>query len=462
MSVPTIAERFNAALSEAPPPAAGPWVVAVSGGLDSVVLLNLLRFAATQRAELVVAHFDHRMRPGSGEDAEWVSGLAHGWGLDVRVGTAAAPLRSEADARDARYRFLEDVRAEVAAALVVTAHHADDQAETVLFRILRGTGRAGLVGIPARRGHYFRPLLGFWRTELEAYARRVRLAWREDPTNVSLHYARNALRHRVVPDIEELVAPGARRALVRLAALAREDEAAWQSVLPAILAPLDVVESDGAVSVDRAALAAVHPALRARILRRLAKSLGATLDEAATTLATEFTGSTSVRSIRSIRSGSTGSKRRGFSLDVGGGITLRRELDRVWLGVAAPVPEQPDRPLVIPDARPGSGEAWLAGRSVAVSWGGPDVAGGLDVATFDPRELRFPLCVRAREDGDRIRLPGGTKKVKKLLLEARIPRMERSAVPLVVDALGRVLWIPGVARAERPGSAGEALTIGIG
>jgi len=456
VSPQTVAERFNAALADAPAPAAGPWIVAVSGGLDSVVLVSLLRFAVTDPAELVVAHFDHRMRPESAEDAEWVSGLAHGWGLDVRVGAAATPLRSEAEAREARYRFLEEARASVGAALIVTAHHADDQAETVLFRVLRGTGRAGLVGIPARRGHYFRPLLGFWREELEAYARRVRLTWREDPTNVSLHYARNALRHRVLPDIETLVAPGARRALVRLAALAREDEAAWQSILPAILAPLDVVESDTSVSVDRAALAALHPAVRARILRRLAKPLGVTLDEAATALATEFTGSTSVRSIRSR------SKGNGLSLDLGRGLTLRRELDRVWMGMPSRVPEQPDRPLVIPDAGPGSGEAWLAGRAVPVSWGGSEVAGGLDVATFDASALRFPLCVRAREDGDRIRLPGGTKKVKKLLLEARIPRMERSAVPLVVDALGDVLWIPGVARAARAGAAEEALTIGVG
>jgi tRNA(Ile)-lysidine synthetase-like protein len=132
------------------------------------------------------------------------------------------------------------------------------------------------------------------------------------------------------------------------------------------------------------------------------------------------------------------------------------------MGTARQVPEQPDRPLVIPDAGPGSGEAWLGGRAVPVSWGGPDVAGGLGVATFDPSEIRFPLCVRAREDGDRIHLPGGTKKVKKLLLEARIPRMERSAVPLVVDALGDVLWIPGVARAARASAAGDTLTIGVG
>jgi tRNA(Ile)-lysidine synthase len=446
VSTPTVAERFRAALAGVPPPAEGPWVVAVSGGLDSVVLLHLIRVAATDRAELVVAHFDHRMRGGSGEDAEWVSGLAHGWELDARVGAAVTPPRSEADASEARYRFLEEARSAVGASLIVTAHHADDQAETVLFRILRGTGHAGLRGIPARRGPYLRPLLGFWRTELEAYARRFRLAWREDPTNRNLHLARNALRHRVLPDIEKLVAPGARRALVRLAALAREDEAAWESTLPAILAPLDVAETDTSVSVDRAALAALHPAVRARILRGLAKSLGVTVDEAGTSLASEFTGSTSS----------------GFSLDVGGGITLRRDLDRVWMGRPSRVPEAPDRPLVIPDAGPGSGEAWLAGRAVQVAWGGPEAAGALDVATFDPGALRFPLCVRARADGDRIRLAGGTKKVKKLLLEARIPRMERSAVPLVVDATGDVLWIPRVAHAVRAGSAGEALTIGVG
>jgi tRNA(Ile)-lysidine synthase len=214
-----------------------------------------------------------------------------------------------------------------------------------------------------------------------------------------------------------------------------------------ILGPLRLVESAASVSVDRAALAALHPAVRARILRALVRKLGSRLDETSTKLAAEF-------------AGSTGS---GFALDVGGGITLLRDLDRVTIGALGQLErEQSDRPLVIPDAGPGSGEAWLGGRPLCVSWGGPDVRGALGVESFDPGALRFPLRVRSREAGDRIRLPSGSKKVKKLMLEARIPRSERGGVPLVVDAHGDVLWIPGVARAEVGEAGPRALTIGVG
>ena len=139
------------------------------------------------------------------------------------------------------------------------------------------------------------------------------------------------------------------------------------------------------------------------------------------------------------------------------------ELERVSLTRRSEAAsEAPDTPLLIPDAGPGSGDAWLSGRVVHVVWGGPEVSGALDVATFSADALRFPLRVRAREAGDRIRLPGGTKKVKKLLLEARVPRTERESVPLVVDAEGDVLWVPGVARAAVASAADGALTIGIG
>ena len=427
-------------------------VVALSGGLDSVVLLHLLRFGSPlEGVVLHAAHFDHGMRPGSRDDMHWVTGLCRAWGVELHAARAGAPPGSEEEAREARYAFLGRVRSQVGARLVLTAHHADDQAETVLFRALRGTGPAGLAGIPHRREPaLWRPLLPFWRDELESYAERVRICWRDDPTNVQLHYARNALRARIIPEIEQRVAPGARRALVRLAGLAREDEEGWESVLPMLIAPLGPAADPRGTSFDRSALLELHPAVQARILRALAADLGARLDEAATRLAVDFAGS-----------GASGRR-----LELGGGWTLARDLDRLVLRAARTDP--PDQPLSIPDAGPGSGQALLGGARVGVVWGAG--AHGTrrgatmrDVARFDAEALSFPLLVRAREPGDRIRLAGGTKKVKKLLLERRIPEARRSRTPLVVDAEGDVLWIPEVARAEPPpGRASSgALRIGI-
>jgi len=427
VSASSLEARVRARLDSVGAAAGERWVVAVSGGLDSVVLLHLLRFGVPADVGLVAAHFDHAMRPESHEDARWVRDLAASWGVEHVEGRAGAALSGEAQAREARYAFLESVRRERGARLVLTAHHADDQAETVLFRALRGTGLTGLAGMAPLRDAIFRPLLGVWRAELEAYARRHGLSWREDATNARLDYARNALRARVLPDIEGLVAPGARRALVRLADLAREDEAAWESVLPTLLERLGVVRFEHGLDLDHAALCALHPAVRARVLRALVAQVGVALDEDATRRGVEF----------------VDASRSGQSIDLRAGLELRRDLDRMLVSRRTKSPG--DRPLVIPDSGPGSGRALLAGRDLAVTWGLRSDARGKLVAAFDIERLRFPLCVRAREPGDRIRLDGGSKKVKKLLLERRIPLHERSRVPLLIDARGDVLWIAGVA-----------------
>ncbi|HUF76788.1 MAG TPA: tRNA lysidine(34) synthetase TilS [Longimicrobiales bacterium] len=445
--------RFREELHAHAAPAPGErLLVALSGGLDSVVLLHLLRFGgATEGVDVVAAHFDHTMRSSSGDDALWVRGLCRAWGVPLHVGRAPAAPGSEEEARRARYAFLERVRVEVGARLVLTAHHADDQAETVLFRAVRGTGQAGLAGIPARREPGIcRPLLRSWRDELEEYAKGVRLTCREDPTNAMVGYARNAIRHRILPEIERLVAPGARAALVRLADLAREDEAGWASVLPALMEPLRLSVDAHGFSLDRTGLVALHPAVQARILRHLAADVGARFDERATRLALELAG----------RAAS------GRTIALGGAWTLRSDLDRLVLARVRDV--APDIPLLIPDAGPGAGDARIAGERVAVVWGSEasELAGRAVRCSesFDPGALRFPLTVRAREPGDRIRLAGGAKKVKKLFLERRLPTTRRERAPLLVDAEGDVLWIPEVARADLPrgGSHGGAVRIGIG
>jgi tRNA(Ile)-lysidine synthase len=438
--------RFRAALAEYPE--RGTVVVAVSGGLDSTVLLHLARFAGPDSGYAwVAAHFDHAMRPSSADDARWVAGLCRAWGVRLHAERARGPLRSEAEARGARYDFLERVGARAGASLVLTAHHADDQAETVLFRLLRGTGGAGMAGIPARRSpRIVRPLLDFWRSELLDYARRVRLSWRDDPTNRSEAYARNVIRHRILPDAERLVAPGARGALVRLARVAAEDEAAWASVLPALMRPLELRDVEGGLSFARARLLEMHPAVRARVIRALAERLGEALDHAATRLAVDF----------AARAAS------GRAIDLGGRLSLGVELERCVLG--RPAPPGDDRPLSIPGPARGRGSVILGGSAISVAWGEEEPPGMRSSERFDLGGLRFPLVVRSRRPGDRIRVSGGTKKVKKVMLERRIPPSERHRVPLVVDAEGSVLWIPGVASAEgiAPERAGRGLSIGIG
>ncbi len=397
-----------------------------------MVLLHLFRFGLSSTdIPLHVAHFDHRMREDSLSDVEWVRGIARAWRLPLIVAHAERPLRSEESARNARYAFLESVRQEVGADVVVTGHHADDQAETVLFRMLRGSGTVGLSGVASfREPGLWRPLLPFWREELAEYADSVRLVWREDPSNLDSAFARNVIRNRIIPELESSVAPGARRSLVRLAEQARDDVETWQYLMPRLLETLEPRRDDDERSIDREQLLLLPMPLRGRVLRWLSEEIGSRLDAVNTRSAAEF----------------AGSSQSGRRLDLASGLVLRRDLDRIVL-VRAEVAS--DTPLSIPDTGAGSGSVTLGGRTFTVRWGGPESSTSMrdSVAVAAPH---FPLTVRAREAGDRIQLAYGSKKLKKLMLEARIPESSRARLPVIVDARGTVLWIPGVAIAVGP------------
>lgn len=403
-------------------------LAAVSGGLDSVVLLDLLRAEAERGTigRVAVAHFDHRMRPASAADAAWVRGLCRAWDLPFEGGVADAVPRSEEEARDARYAFLFAAAERAGASRIAVAHHADDQAETVLFRLARGTGLGGLAGIPARRGHIIRPLLPFRRSRLEGHARARGLRHREDPTNVDPRYARNRIRLSVLPALEA-AQPGATEALVRLAREAGHAESAWNHVADDLLESLSIRVPDGSIQLAREGLLGYHPHIRARLLRRAFGRLGRVPGRAGTLAALAF-----------ITSGASGG-----AVELAGGLRLERQFDRLIIRRAGPEAEQ-DRPVVIAEPGNGRGVATIGGRSMRVEW---TLGPGSDGVAFDPDALRFPLELRGWRPGDRIRLASGTKKLKKLFVEKRVPRPERSRRSVLAEENGVVLWVEGLARA---------------
>jgi tRNA(Ile)-lysidine synthase len=415
-------------------------LVGLSGGLDSVVLLHLLRFPLRARiGPLFAGHLDHAMRPDSEVDASWVAGLCRAWGVLLETERADPPPRSEAEARRARYTFLRS--AAPPQALVATGHHADDQAETVLFRLARGTGVRGLRGIAPSRGRIVRPLLPFSRGELREYAAQAGIAYRSDPTNVDLRFARNRIRHRVLPELER-VRPGAASRLAALASDAERAEAAWDQALEAVEREVLLERDERGATLARDRVRVYHPHLQGRLVRHLLRRYGIEPGRAGTQAALEF-----------INSGPSGG-----SVHLPAGGRLERDFDRIRV-VAAHAAEQADRVVEIPGSEAGSGRAVLGGRALDVWWGDLP-AGGADemVRVAEPH---YPLVLRGWRPGDRIRLGYGTKKLKKLLAERRLDRRARARVPVLVDGRGEVLWVVGVATARGVGGGSSGLPVAV-
>jgi tRNA(Ile)-lysidine synthase len=422
--------------------------VACSGGMDSLVLLHLLRFPLRDLGlELSAAHFDHSMRPGSREDAAWLQGVCGAWGIPLEGGRAERAPQGEGEARALRYAFLEGLLAAGRVDLILTAHQADDQVETILFRLLRGSGLEGLRGIPERRGErILRPLLSFTRAEVEEYARTRSLRPREDPSNLTACFARNRVRRELLP-LLEAVHPGAREGILRMGRRAEEVVRALDLLLAPRLAALELRhEPSSGVSWSRSRFLEADELLQGELFRRIAREGGARPSEAGTAAALSF-----------MRRGASGGR-----ILLAGGLAISRDFDRFGLGPAVPAGDASSS-LRIPDAEPGEGELTLGGRRYLVRWGKTaSIPEGWIAARFDPAELRFPLALRGWRAGDRIRGPGGERKVKKLLGERRVPREERPRLPLLVDAEGTVLWIAGVSPPPQGVASGRAWPLALG
>lgn len=180
---------------------AGTYIVAVSGGVDSVALLDML--AKIPNIKLVIAHFDHGIRPESAQDARFVAELANEYNLPFESERAELGQdASEARARDYRYGFLRRIAKKYDAKALITAHHQDDVIETSMINIIRGTGRSGLSSLTSTN-EIIRPILQIPKKELITYATEHNLNWREDDTNTDTKYLRNKIRHEVVANMDD-------------------------------------------------------------------------------------------------------------------------------------------------------------------------------------------------------------------------------------------------------------------
>ena len=213
----------------------GPLLVAVSGGADSLALLRCCQLLQDHLGLIVhAAHFDHRLRAESHLDSDWVQARCRQWNIPVHCGCRDAASRDthiEEDARHDRYDFLKQTAREQHCAWLATGHTANDQAETVLHHVLRGTGLAGLSGMPESRPlspevQLVRPLLDVPRETLQQWLQTQHIDWRDDPSNQNESLTRNWLRHRLLPMVRDRINPRVDTALHQLASHARDSQIA--------------------------------------------------------------------------------------------------------------------------------------------------------------------------------------------------------------------------------------------
>ena len=409
---------------------------ACSGGADSVYLLHRLYLLRERMGfRLAAAHYNHQLRgEESRRDEAFVRRFVAQWcgpaqvdghelpGVPLYVGRGDVAAQAgelgrglEETAREMRYAFLRETAAELGGALIATAHTADDNAETILFHLSRGSGLRGLTGIAPRRDDLIRPLLTTTRREIEDYLRYYALPHREDRTNFDDTYARNRIRHQVVPVLEGLF-PGFAPRVSDLAARLRADEDYLSDQARAI-SHRAVKQGEG-LSIPAAALAQAPGPLAVRALRQLLDAL----------CSGDWTGSAvHLESVLALcRTGGPSAQ-----ISLPHGLIARREYDALVLSPAAqetlPVCSLP-LPGVI-QAGP-----WTVEVSAAPYQGEAQQPFDLWLAQDETLDT---LTLRPRQTGDRLRLPGRPEKtVKKWLIDEKIPRSRRDLLPVLAAPCG--------------------------
>ncbi len=430
--------------------------VAVSGGADSVALLRIM-LGLRQELGIVlsVVHFNHKLRGVEAEaDEQFVTQLARRHQLELHIGRGevAAHARDqhlsiEAAARQLRYRYFRQLFDEQELNRFATGHTLDDQAETVLLRVVRGAGTRGLAGIYPQllvKGSQFsvvRPLLQTRRRLLETFLTEIGQDWREDSSNRDLRHARNRVRHGIVPRLERTLNPAVRETLAETADIARSEEEYWQKEVARVLP--EVWQMDRR-AFEPIALAALPLALRRRVVRAAAESLGLRL---------EF------GHVEEILNLSHGGPR---SAMLPQGWTLSLAHGGLQFHTPGPAAANSDYQYIL--SVPGAVEVPEVGtRFEAALVSGSATSGYNPDHMLDPALLQKELTVRNWRAGDRF-WPAHSKapkKIKELLLESKVTGAERKLWPVGVSGQ-EIVWVrgfPAPARLRPPDGTQGALVI---
>lgn len=415
--------------------------VAVSGGPDSIALLGaLVALAPRKSLYLTILHVNHALRPEADQEQQLVEDLCRCWQLPCIVQTLTPPhTRSgiEARARAERYRFFQQAKEQHHLDAVALAHTRDDQAETVLFRLLRGAGHRGLTGIPTRRdGWIIRPLLACSREDVLAYLAAKRLPYATDASNTDLRYTRNKIRHMLLPLLEREFSPQIRQHLVQTAASLRQEEDWLEEQAQAAYERAQAGEN----RLSRTCLLAEPQALRPRIFRiwfeRSKKP-------------NEISFSHFQRLDALIEGKSVG------QVELPGSCIVSQKDEFLILSTKQlPFVVRPycyelpfGESLKIPEA------GWEINLSSSLSWHEAPARPQLrDLwrAVFDLSALSGPISVRNCEPGDRIHPLGmqGRKKMHDIFIDKKIAIPQRRLWPLVFCGT-EIIWVPGCVRGER-------------
>lgn len=399
-------------------------LLAVSGGGDSLALLALLeRTRGVHQVALTVGHVDHGIASDAGAVATMVREHCREYGIEVRVARLGlAPDTSETRARTARRRALREIAGQIDASSITLAHHADDQAETVLLRALLGSGVPGLAAMRARRGVWVRPLLDIRRDELHRYLDERGITPWADPANSDPRHLRSWLRHVIVPEVERRI-PGATPRLLRLGRHAARTRLAWDQAR-ATLPGLDQQRESGRVSVAASLLRDYRSPLRHEILAALGRRIGV------------LVGERRCRAIDRLLFSARGTG----TVDVGRCYRAELAFGRlVFLRVAPPVVDHVT-------LEPGAVRLGRARFAIAPGTASTPIRSGWGVSLAPGR-----YQARMWRAGDRIRPFGGSgsRAVAVLLREARIGVSVRRDWPVVTTADdATIVWVPGICRAD--------------